>query len=130
MDETTDSAGRYIAHLLIGVLNQQSCSKAHLIACKQLEKTNALTVTRLVQEELAKFFLPDPIPCEKFLLFLSDAAPYMVKAGQNIKIFYSELIHVTFLAHGVKKIAEEFKKSFPLINELSFNIKKFFSKHL
>ena len=73
VDETTDSAGRYIVHLLIGVLSPQSYSKAHLIASKQLEKTNALTVAKFVQEELTKFFFSVPIACQRYLMFLSEA---------------------------------------------------------
>ena len=50
----------------------------------------------------------------------------MVKAGQNIKIFYSKLVQVTCLAHGVNRIAEEIRKLFPLVNELVSNVKKVF----
>ena len=108
----------------------QSYSKAHLIASKQLEKTNALTVARFVQEELVNFFLSDSIPFEKFLLFLSDASPCMVKAGQNIKIFYWKLIPVTCLAHGVNRIAEE-ENHFLLLKKLNnLMFKKCLSKHL
>lgn len=31
VDETTDTCGRYIAHLLIGILNEETVSKSYLI---------------------------------------------------------------------------------------------------
>lgn len=128
IDETTDSRGRYIAHLLIGVLNDEILPKSYLIASKELEKTNALTVARFVQEELSKFFLPTAVPGDKLLLILSDAAPYMIKAGHNLKIFYPNLIHVTCLAHALNRVAEEIRKHFPLVNSLISNMKKIFLK--
>lgn len=44
---------------------------------------------------------PEGIKHDNVLLFLSDAAPYMVKAGKNIKAFYSNMEHVTCLAHSL-----------------------------
>jgi len=38
---------------------------------------------------------------------LSDAAPYMTKAAQNLKPFYSNLVHVTCVPHGIHRIAEK-----------------------
>lgn len=129
VDETTDSCGRYIAHALIGVLGETNdYGRSYLIASKQLEKTNNLSVTRFVQETLTNFFLPDRVPSEKFILLLSDAAPYMVKAAQNLKIFYSNLFHVTCLAHGINRVAECIRDQFPLVNDLINQAKKVFLK--
>lgn len=128
VDETTDNCGRYIAHLLIGSLCEDNVSKSYLISSKQLEKTNNLTITRFIQDGLSEFFLPEYVPSQKILLLLSDAAPYMIKAGQNLKIFYENLIHVTCLAHGLNRVAEEIRKQFPLINDLIKNAKKIFLK--
>lgn len=126
MDETTDNCGRYIAHLLIGSLCEDTVSKSYLISSKQLEKTNNLTKIRFIQDGLSEFFLPEHVSSQKILLLLSDAAPYMIKAGQNLKIFYENLIHVTYLAHGLNRVAEEIRKQFPLINDLIKNVKKIF----
>jgi len=128
VDETIDNCGRYIAHLLIGSLCEDNVSKSYLISSKQLEKTNNLTITRFIQDGLSEFFLPEHVPSQKILLLLSDATPYMIKAGQNLKIFYENLIHVTCLAHGLNRVAEEITKQFPLINDLIKNVKKIFLK--
>jgi hypothetical protein len=52
----------------------------------------------------------------------------MIKAGANLNIFYKNLIHVTFLAHGINRVAEEIKCQFPLVNSLISNVKKIFIK--
>jgi hypothetical protein len=41
------------------------------------------------------FFAPNVVPTDKILLMLSDAAPYMVKAGQQLKTMYPNLVQVT-----------------------------------
>lgn len=127
VDETTDSAGRYIANLLIGCLNGNS-SKSYLISSKQLDKTNNSTITRFIHDGLTNFFLPNSIPQEKIILMLSDAASYMCKASVNLKIFFPNLIHTTCLAHGINRVAEEIRNQFPLVNELISNIKRIFLK--
>ncbi|KAF0761940.1 DUF659 domain-containing protein [Aphis craccivora] len=61
---------------------------------------------------------------DKVLLILSDAAPYMTKAAHNLKLFYSNLVHVTCVAHGIHRIAEKIIDTFSDINDLINNGKK------
>lgn len=74
-----------------------------------------------------KVLSTNAVPSEKVLLIL-DAAAYMVKSAQNLKIFYSNLIHVTCLAHEVNRIAEEIRNEFLDINRLVNKTKKVFIK--
>lgn len=113
---------------MIGALKENEPGTSYLIASKQLEKTNNTTVTRFIQQSLAEFFLPNQIPSEKFLVFLSDAAPYMIKVGQNLKIFYPNMVHVTCLLHGINLVAETVRTEYPLVNKLISNVKKIFLK--
>lgn len=53
---------------------------------------------------------------------------YMVKAGKAIKVFYSKMEHVTCLAHGLHRVAEEIRKHFPKVDQLISNCKKIFLK--
>jgi hypothetical protein len=71
---------------------------------------------------------PQGIKYDNVLLFLSDAAPYMVKAGKGIKIMYSKMEYVTCLAHGLHSIVEEVCKYFPKVDQLISNVKKCFLK--
>jgi len=54
---------------------------------------------------------PDGIKHENVLIFVSDAATYMVKTGGAIKAFYDKMIYVTWLAHALHRLAEEVKAS-------------------
>jgi hypothetical protein len=62
------------------------------------------------------------------LFFLSDAAPYMVKAGKTIGALYSKMVHVTCLAHGVHKVTEERRRRFTKVDKLISKVKQIFLK--
>lgn len=49
VDETTDRAGRFIANLLIGVLDGKQWHKPNLISVKELEKVDSCHVARFVE---------------------------------------------------------------------------------
>lgn len=125
VDETTDINGRYVAYLLVGSLKSDKAISPFLIACKQLEKTNYSTITRFVNDGLKKLW-PGGGCNVKVLLMLSDAAPYMVKAADTLKILYSNIIHVTCVAHMLQRIAERVRELYPDINTLVNNLKKYF----
>jgi len=61
-------------------------------------------------------------------LFVTDAAPYMVKAAKSIQPFYSKMIHVTCLVHGLHRVCEKIRIEFPKVDELISNMKKVFLK--
>jgi len=127
VDETTDTNSRYVANLLVGILKSNTPTRPFLLACKVLEKTNHSTVARFINDGL-KLLWPLGGNDEKVLLMLSDAAPYMTKAGDTLKIFYPNLIHVTCLAHMFNRVAEKTREMFPNVNKLVSNIKKVFLK--
>lgn len=52
----------------------------------------------------------------------------MIKSARTIKIFYPKLIHLTCLAHGINRVAETIRSSYPEIDKLIANIKKNFVK--
>ncbi|KAF2898092.1 hypothetical protein ILUMI_08083 [Ignelater luminosus] len=112
VDETTDSRGCYIANLLIGELNPNSSTKPFLVASKELEKTNHTTVARFINDNLKRLFAEYRFE-DKLLLMTSDAAPYMVKAFKSLQIFYSNIIHVTCIVHGLNRIAEKVRELSP-----------------
>ncbi|KAE9534788.1 hypothetical protein AGLY_008080 [Aphis glycines] len=73
---------------------------------------------------------PEDLRRDDVLLFITDAAPYMVKAARSLDIFYTNMIHLTCLAHGLHRIAEEIRKHFPKVDNLISNGKKIFLKAL
>lgn len=127
VDETTDTLGRYVANLVVGKLDPDSPSRSFLISSKVLEKTNHSTVARFVNDGL-KVLWPESVPAEKVLVMCSDAAAYMLKAAVALKVFYPNLIHMSCLAHGLHRVAEEVRGSFPKVNVLVSSTKKVFVK--
>lgn len=128
VDETTDSCGRYVANLLVGILNDDQPSQTYLVYCKELSKTNHATIARFIQDGLANLYLPNPVPADKVALLVTDGAAYMIKAGTVLKIFYENLIHCTCLAHGLSRVAETIRLQFSLVNNLISNGKRIFVK--
>lgn len=51
----------------------------------------------------------------------------MLKAGEDLKIFYPHMLHLTYLAHGLHR-AEEVRLYFPSVNKLISSVKKVFLK--
>jgi len=99
MDETTDVEGRYVVNVIIGTLELKNVGKIFLLHTDVLEKANNLTIAKMFDKSM--FILwPLGIKHDNVLLFLSDAAPYMVKAGKVIQNLYSKMIHVTCMAHA------------------------------
>lgn len=119
---------RYVANLIIGKLNENSSGKPFLLRSSVLDKTSYATVSRFVNEALEFLFRPKPAEREKILLLVTDGAPYMIKAGDALKPFYPNMVHVTCLAHALNLIAEKVRFCYSLLNSLINNGKKIFLK--
>ncbi|XP_025408739.1 uncharacterized protein LOC112682378 [Sipha flava] len=127
IDETTDVEERYVANVIIGTLEVDNPGKIFLLNSEVLEKANHSTISKLFDRSL--FILwPEGILYDNVLLFVSDAAPYMVKSGKSLQVLYSKMVHITCLAHGLHRVAEQIRINFPEINSLISNIKKVFLK--
>ncbi|KAL4120274.1 hypothetical protein QTP88_012996 [Uroleucon formosanum] len=124
IDETTDIEGRYIANVVVGTLELDKPGKQFLVNCKELEKTNFSTISKLFDDSIQLM----GIQRDNVLLFLSDAAPYMVKSGEMLKALYSKMIHVTCAAHGLHRVAEEIRGQFKSVDKLIASVKKTFRK--
>lgn len=127
IDETTDVAGRYVANVIIGTLEIDSPGKIFLLNSEVLDKANYATISRLFDKSLLILW-PEGIRHENILLFLSDAAPYMVKAGKTLKIFNPKMEHITCVAHALHRVCEEIRLQFPKVDKLISNMKKNFLK--
>jgi hypothetical protein len=54
-----------------------------------------------------KMLWKNKVKRDRILLFITDAAPYMLKAATGIKMLYSSMVHLICLAHGLHRVAEE-----------------------
>ncbi|KAL4097236.1 hypothetical protein QTP88_022042 [Uroleucon formosanum] len=52
----------------------------------------------------------------------------MIKAGKAIQNLYTKIIHVTCLAHGLHRVAEEIRNQYKNVDQLVSNVKKTFLK--
>lgn len=126
VDETTDVDGRYIANCIVGKLNSEP-SKPIVLSCGELTKCNHQTIARFFNDAMSLLW-PQGIHHENVLLFLSDSAPYMVKAGKVLTTFYPKMLHLTCIAHGFHRVAETVRAQFPLVDSLIATIKRVFLK--
>jgi hypothetical protein len=88
----------------------------HLICSKIQRHTNHSTVARFVNNGL-KVLRPTGFHEEKVLILYSNAAAYMLKAATVLKVYYPNLIHFTFLAHGLQRVNEEIRTKFLQVNK-------------
>lgn len=130
IDETSDIMGRKIANVIVGILNideDEGEQHVFLLDCVEMDKANQYTIAKLFDETI-NLISPDYVKKEDVLIFVSDAAPYMVAAARGIKALYPNLIHVTCLAHALHRVAEQIRCQYADVDKFVSNCKKIFSK--
>lgn len=65
---------------------------------------------------------------DKVLLVVTDAAAYMIKAMDSLKVLFPNMLHVTCFAHGLHRLAEFIRDQFPQVNKLISKTKAVFVK--
>ena len=114
----SDVSGQKHVNVLAGLMEEPN--KAYLIACSLLSgNPNSSNICTIVDDCLKEI----GITPEMFLLLLSDAAKYMLKAGDTLKIMYQCLLHVTCTAHLLHNSAEHIRAHFKAANNLISSIK-------
>ncbi|XP_018497475.1 uncharacterized protein LOC100908769, partial [Galendromus occidentalis] len=126
VDETTDATGRFVAHVVVGTLEAQA-SKSFLLHAENLEATNSTTISQVFMNSL-RLLWPEQVEHDKVLLFVSDGAAYMKKAGKALKVLFPRMLHLTCTAHAVHRVAEEIRLVFPDVDKLVAHGKKVFLK--
>lgn len=79
-------------------------------------------------DETINLIAPEYISKNDVLLFVSDAAPYMVAAARGIKALYPNLVHITCLAHALHRVAEQIRSQYADVDKFVSNCKKIFLK--
>ncbi len=95
--------GHSVGNILIRKLDEQKYHAPYLVNCAFLDKCDSSVSARLINDTLKLIPNLDP---DKARVLLSDAAPYMVKAGSDLKVFYPSLKHDTCLAHALHRMCE------------------------
>lgn len=98
--------------------------KKFLLNTAILNKTNHSTIAKLFDDSFK--ILDANFNKELVLLFITDAAPYMLKAAKAIKTFYPKITHVTCLAHALHRVCETIRDSYETVDKIISNVKKVF----
>ena len=67
---------------------------------------------------------PRGVKYDIMLLLLTDAAPYMIKAGERLSVSYPKMIHVMCVAHALHRVCETISLLYPNVDKLIANAKK------
>jgi len=108
MDETIDVKGRYVVNVIIGNLELENAGKIFLLHTEVLEKANNSTITKMFDKSMLLFII------SYLIIFLSDAAPYMVKAGKVIQNLYSKMIRLTYMSHAIHRVPKKLGQIFKI----------------
>ena len=127
IDETTDSAGRYVANVIVGELSSDGPRRSFLLACENLQATNSTTIAQLFCNSLLLLWRGQ-MHHDRVLLFVTDAAPYMKKAARTLGGLFPKMCHSTCVAHGLHRVAEHVRALFPKVDLLIASMKKIFLK--
>lgn len=127
IDETTDSERRNVANIIVGILQPESPGNLYLLHTDYLDKVNSSTITQLFDKAM-HILWPTNVKYDNILLFISDAAPYMKKAGSTIQTLYPNIIHLTCLAHACHNVCEEVRAYYKNVDQLVSEMKKTFLK--
>lgn len=129
VDETTDACGRKWVHVIAGTLEKDRPSPSRLIASKEIEEATADVIVAAVNSALHDLWGEQyDNQGKKFLLFLTDAAAYMKKAGVLLQTQYRNLLHFTCMAHALHRVVHTIVECYPTVNALIANTKKVFLK--
>ncbi|XP_036322420.1 uncharacterized protein LOC118736432 [Rhagoletis pomonella] len=108
-------------------MEREEPCQTFLLTCEMIKKVNHTTICQLFDKSMTLLW-PEGVRHDDVLLFVTDAAPYMVKAGKSINSFYPKMIHLTCLAHALHRVAEEVRSIFPVVDGLISKTKKVFIK--
>lgn len=127
MDETTDVTGRHVANVIVGILRPNEAGKKFLLTTEVLNEVNHLTIENLFHESMSILW-PQNIQYDDVLLFVTDAAPYIVKAAKSLQKRFTKMIHVTCLVHGLHRVCDTIRASYKEVDSFIANVKKIFAK--
>ena len=116
MDEHNEPVGA----VLVGHL--ESTDRHYPIYVGRMSSFNGDTVANLVNEQYCKRFA-----AKHFKLFLTDGAPYCVKAGVKLSGLFA-MVHVTCVVHATHRAFEEIRKGAPKANEAISTLKSLLAK--
>lgn len=125
-DCSRDAMGREVANVIIGKLDCDKFQPPFLFKVAFLETADSSAMARLVNDT---FRTLDPnFDSSRARIFVSDAAPYMIKCGKSLQVFFPRLLHLTCIIHGISLVCAKAEETFPDVNRLIAACKMVFVK--
>jgi len=110
----------FIVNVIIGTLKTDSSGQSFLLV-------NHSAIAKIIDNSMYILW-PGEVHHDDVLLFLSDAASYMVKSGKAIQVFYPKIIHVICIVHGFHWIAKKIRGNYSKVDKIITKVKKVFLK--
>lgn len=128
VDESTDSLNRPVVSIIVGKLDGTK-PRSFLLDIKYLESApNSAQICQAINDALQVLW-PGKIFYERVRLLVSDQVSYMLLAGKLLKSgLYTNMLHVSCLAHALHRVAEFAREKFPGVNRVVSSFKKVFIK--
>lgn len=128
VDETMDSASRYVLNVMVGVLDGKS-PKSMLLTTTFLEATNNSTVSQGIMNACIVLW-GSSVHYERVRLIVSDQAKYMLLAIKNLKVtgLFPNLSHVSCLAHALQRVCCEIRQNNDEVDQFVGALKETLSK--
>lgn len=111
-----------IAHFVCGKMNME-LSYPHHIAWNELEKIyHSLQGLLMVLSLICENYMF----CEKALIFITNAEPFLVKIAISLEVFYLNLM--TRLANVLHRVVEQNRENCETVNKIISCVNKIFLK--
>ncbi|KAF6772764.1 hypothetical protein AHF37_08355 [Paragonimus kellicotti] len=127
VDESTDGMNQHLCNVLIGPLSHDKFIPPMLLDCVVLDSTNSSTISQSINNALMLLW-PSSVYYDRVFLLLTDAAPYMIKAGAGLSVLYPKMIYITCLLNAIHRVAEVVRFSYAEVDDLFVTVKQLFSK--
>ncbi len=119
---------RFIVNVTVGKMTTKALP-SFLLHCAELDATNSETITKIFNTAIHILWPNDTTNFMNLVfLFVMDAAAYMMKTTNGLKILYTNMVHITCATYGLHRICEVIRAKFSLTNTLISNVKKLFLK--
>ncbi|KAG0433983.1 CGG triplet repeat-binding protein 1 [Dictyocoela muelleri] len=117
IDETQFNQRKFI-NILMGDIEDPR--NIYLTACKEIFGCVDSNIISVQVDNVLKGF---NIQRENFKLFITDSAAYMISAGKNLKIFYSNLLHIYCWLHFLHNCALKIRCHYKSVDFLVSSMK-------
>ena len=126
IDESTDKMKRSIVNVIVGQLGDTPTTP-FLFDVALVEQVDNTSMCHVFSAAMSKLYGKD-IQYTKVLLFVTDGAAYMRKAAETLRGLYPKMVHLTCIAHGFHRVAEEIREQYADVDKLISSTKKVFKK--